>query len=173
MDAKTFGMFIAELRKGKGLTQAQLAGQLHVTDKAVSRWERGVGLPDLANLEALAQALDVTVSELIQCKRQPEPDVDPKIMVQILSATRDIVKYQKRLMTEKIIFGLICLVAGAALLFAAVHGLTDPGIIIGGADGPTSIFIAGKVPAKITMMGVVLGAMGILGGLWLIVRASK
>ena len=43
MDAKTFGAFLARMRKSQGLTQAELAQQLHVTDKAVSRWERGVG----------------------------------------------------------------------------------------------------------------------------------
>lgn len=52
MDAKTFGAFLARMRKSQGLTQAELAQQLHVTDKAVSRWERGVGLPDINTLEA-------------------------------------------------------------------------------------------------------------------------
>ncbi len=42
MDAKNVGKRIAELRKGKGWTQRQLADRLHVTDKAVSKWERGV-----------------------------------------------------------------------------------------------------------------------------------
>lgn len=45
MDAKMFGAFLAQVRRAQGLTQAELAEQLHVTDKAVSRWERGVGLP--------------------------------------------------------------------------------------------------------------------------------
>lgn len=42
MDAKAFGQFLAETRRSRGLTQSALAEQLHVTDKAVSRWERGV-----------------------------------------------------------------------------------------------------------------------------------
>lgn len=54
MDAKTLGDFIAGRRRELGLTQAQLAARMHLTDKAVSRWERGVGLPDLATLEPLA-----------------------------------------------------------------------------------------------------------------------
>ena len=57
MNAKDFGAFLARTRKACGLTQADLAAQLHVTDKAVSRWERGVGLPDINTLEPLADAL--------------------------------------------------------------------------------------------------------------------
>ena len=57
MDAKMFGAFLAQVRRAQGLTQAELAEQLHVTDKAVSRWERGVGLPDINTLEPLADAL--------------------------------------------------------------------------------------------------------------------
>lgn len=51
MDNQKLGIFITELRKEKGLTQAQLAQKLNVTDKAVSKWERGVGFPDIKLLE--------------------------------------------------------------------------------------------------------------------------
>ena len=61
MNAKDFGAFLARTRKACGLTQADLAAQLHVTDKAVSRWERGVGLPDINTLEPLADALGLTL----------------------------------------------------------------------------------------------------------------
>ena len=68
MDAKTFGAFLARMRKSQGLTQAELAQQLHVTDKAVSRWERGVGLPDINTLEPLADALGLTLADLMHCR---------------------------------------------------------------------------------------------------------
>ena len=67
MDAKTFGAFLAQVRRAQGLTQAELAEQLHVTDKAVSRWERGIGLPDINTLEPLADALGLSLADLMHC----------------------------------------------------------------------------------------------------------
>ena len=67
MDAKMFGAFLAQVRRVQGLTQAELAEQLHVTDKAVSRWERGVGLPDINTLEPLADALGLSLADLMHC----------------------------------------------------------------------------------------------------------
>ena len=67
MDAKMFGAFLARVRRAQGLTQAELAQQLHVTDKAVSRWERGVGLPDINTLEPLADALGLSLADLMHC----------------------------------------------------------------------------------------------------------
>lgn len=67
MDAKTFGVFLAQERRAQGLTQADLAEQLHVTDKAVSRWERGIGLPDINTLEPLADALGLSLADLMHC----------------------------------------------------------------------------------------------------------
>ena len=56
MDAKATGTLIAARRKEKGLSQAELAERLHVTDKAVSRWETGRGMPAIDSLEPLAEA---------------------------------------------------------------------------------------------------------------------
>ena len=70
MEAKKFGQFIAGIRKEKKMTQAELAGKIHVTDKAISRWERGLGFPDIQTLEPLAQALGISVLELMRSERQ-------------------------------------------------------------------------------------------------------
>lgn len=70
MEAKKFGQFIAGIRKEKKITQAELAGKIHVTDKAISRWERGLGFPDIQTLEPLAQALGISVLELMRSERQ-------------------------------------------------------------------------------------------------------
>lgn len=66
MDAKTFGAFLARMRKSQGLTQAELAQQLHVTDKAVSRWERGQSYPDFQRLVLLSDFFGLTLDELVK-----------------------------------------------------------------------------------------------------------
>ena len=69
MEPQKFGAFLQARRKELGMTQVQLSEKLQVTDKAVSRWERGVGLPDINLLEPLAQALDLSLTELIRSER--------------------------------------------------------------------------------------------------------
>ena len=62
LDRKRFGAFVSRMRKEKGMTQKQLADQLHISDKAVSKWETGVSIPDTALLIPLAELLGVTVT---------------------------------------------------------------------------------------------------------------
>lgn len=68
LDKEKFGAFVAALRKERGLTQKELAGRLYVSDKAVSKWERGLSLPDVTLLTPLAEALGVSVTELLECR---------------------------------------------------------------------------------------------------------
>ena len=84
MDKRAFGAFVAQLRKEKGWTQRELADQLHITDKAVSKWETGASIPDTALLIPLAELLGVTVTELLLCQRQEKP-MEPE-------AVEDVVK---------------------------------------------------------------------------------
>lgn len=65
MDKIQVGNRISSLRKAKGLTQKQLAEKLHVTDKAVSKWERGLNFPDLMLIENLAAILGICAAELL------------------------------------------------------------------------------------------------------------
>lgn len=78
---KTLGALIAENRKQKGLTQLELAAQLGVTDKAVSKWERDLACPDINTLPALADALGLTLDELIQGRSEKQPGKTPGALV--------------------------------------------------------------------------------------------
>jgi transcriptional regulator with XRE-family HTH domain len=72
MDAQKFGCFVAERRKELNMTQKDLAAKIQVTDKAVSKWERGLGFPDINTIEVLAEALDVSITELMKSERLNE-----------------------------------------------------------------------------------------------------
>lgn len=65
VDAKKIGLVIKTLRKRRGLTQAQLAGELGITDKAVSKWERGIGSPDISVINRLADILNIDSDNLL------------------------------------------------------------------------------------------------------------
>ena len=97
MDAKKLGLFIAEIRKEKEMTQAELAAKLHVTDKAVSKWERGLGLPDINNIEPLADALGISVAEVMQAKLIAQKHVTPENASEMLTNAFDMVKQQRKM----------------------------------------------------------------------------
>ena len=65
MDQVKIGKFIAECRKNKKLTQAQLAERLNITDRAISKWETGKGMPDSSIMLELCDELGITVNELL------------------------------------------------------------------------------------------------------------
>ena len=78
MKQQTFGATVAALRKERGMTQLELAERMGVTDKAVSKWERDLSLPDTASLPKLAETLGVTVDELMLGKPAgPAADASP------------------------------------------------------------------------------------------------
>ena len=81
MDKIQMGTFIREQRAALGLTQQQLSEQLHVTNKAVSRWETGNAYPDIALLDDLAAALSVSVEELCRGERMVLPSVDTNALL--------------------------------------------------------------------------------------------
>ena len=71
MEKKTIGGFIAALRRANGMTQRDLADRLNVSDKTISRWERGDGDPDLATIPVIAEIFGVSCDELLRGERRP------------------------------------------------------------------------------------------------------
>ena len=151
MDPIKFGDFVAQLRREKGLTQRELAELLHVTDKAVSKWETGKGFPDLKLLPELARELDISLVELLQGERSPSPTLTKeeagqaavRAMEQSQRTTaRRYLKLLRWLLTGIgagcLIFLIPCLVGVVAIwrLSSQSYG------IIGGADGPTAVLTA-------------------------------
>lgn len=83
MDHEKIGRFIAERRKMQHMTQKELAGMLNITDKAVSKWERGLSCPDIALLGPLAEALQVTTGELLKGERSGDDSAPEEVEVSI------------------------------------------------------------------------------------------
>ena len=70
MQKQTLGNMIASLRKERGMTQAELAAIMNITDKAVSKWESDLSCPDITSLPKLAETLQVSVDELMQVRER-------------------------------------------------------------------------------------------------------
>lgn len=68
MSNKSIGEMISSLRKEKGMTQNDLAKQMNVTDKAVSKWERNLSCPDINSISKLAEILGITVEDLLNAQ---------------------------------------------------------------------------------------------------------
>ena len=118
MNKERLGNFISGERRNLGLTQRDLAAALHVTDKAVSKWERGLSYPDVTLLEPLAQELDLTVEELMACRRQAvaEQKGAEETMRNLLDISRDSVRKERRRSWKRIAAVLVLLAVTAAVV---------------------------------------------------------
>lgn len=124
-DLHSIGPRIAALRKARDLTQKQLAQKLDVTDKAVSKWERGAGCPDIALLPPLAAALGVTVGELLT--GAPESPPAPPEAVETALHYADQASRLRRVSVSRVflvLFTVLCALAVGicAICDLALHG---------------------------------------------------
>ena len=94
MDNEKFGKFIQKLRKEKNMTQKQLGEKLNITDKAISKWERGLSFPDISMLNSIAETFDITVTELLNCEIGVKNEIDVEKAIQ--EAVEKITKSQEK-----------------------------------------------------------------------------
>ena len=86
MAKQNMGDLIAGLRKARGMTQKDLAEQMNVTDKAVSKWERNLSCPDVNSIPRLAEVLGISVEELMTAAPKQEEKQEPDLVKLILTA---------------------------------------------------------------------------------------
>ena len=120
MKAEEVGYRIAQARKKQGMTQRELSERLHVSDKAVSKWERGVNYPDISLFDEIAKTLDLSLVELL--------GIEDRSKEEIVQNISEISKYEKEKIGKEIyqrgfvtiICGMIVLAGqlSAALIFA-------------------------------------------------------
>ena len=141
MDANKFGAFLAQLRKEQNMTQADLANKLQVTDKAVSRWERGIGLPDVSTLEPLADALNITVLELLRSERLADKNIPPSDASEVVVDTIEIAVNQQKSFLRRVF--TICICAACILVIPVVA------LFVGITDFPFEAFFVFVIPLLI------------------------
>jgi transcriptional regulator with XRE-family HTH domain len=90
MDQIKIGKFISEKRRDQNLTQMQLAEKLGVTDRAVSKWERGLSMPDTAIMLDLCGALKITVNDLLRGEVTDMDNIDEKNEATLLDLAKEI-----------------------------------------------------------------------------------
>ena len=100
MDVAKIGKFIAERRKSKNITQEQLAEKLYITDRAVSKWERGLSLPDADKMLELCNILEISVNELLIGEVIDMKDYEKKTEELLLELARQEEYKNKRMMTD-------------------------------------------------------------------------
>jgi len=117
MDQKKIGAFISELRKEKRMTQKDLAEKLGVTDRAISKWENGRGLPEVSLMKPLCEILEITVNELLNGERIAQRDYQEKSEFRFL----DTIEYtDKKIKQKNILLRMIAVITALLLITAIV-----------------------------------------------------
>ncbi len=144
---------IKNLRKAKGMSQEELAIKLHVVRQSVSKWERGLSVPDSEMLLQIAEKLDTTVAALLGETMLPEGDTELSSLAAKLESINEQLAKRKegRRKIWRTFFVLACILAIMALGKEAIdffyHSyvmaeMTANHSVIGGNEGSTGIFVA-------------------------------
>ena len=116
MDLIKIGKFIAESRKKKNLTQMQLAEELHITDRAISKWECGRAMPDSSIMLQLCELLEISVNELLTGEKLEMENYNKQVELNLIEMVKQKEASDKRLLHMEILLG----VTGTILFLAAI-----------------------------------------------------
>ncbi len=119
MNQIKIGKFISEKRKEKNITQNELSEMLGVSDRAISKWENGVCLPDASNMPQLCKILDITINDLFSGKIVDMKDNEKKLEENLLEITRIKEQRDKELLAMEIFISVIVSIIMLACIFIA------------------------------------------------------
>ena len=119
MDQIQIGKFIAECRKRNNLTQMQLAEKLNITDRAISKWENGKGMPDSSIMLDLCKELRISVNELLSGEVIKMDAYNEKLEQNLIDMVKQKEESDKRLLTMEIVIGALTSVVFFTLIFIA------------------------------------------------------
>ncbi len=119
MDQIKIGKFIASCRKEQGMTQANLAEKLGISDRAVSKWETGKSMPDSGIMLELCEFLKINVNELLSGERIMTASYDKRAEENLLAMKREIEEKNRQMLKTEFLIGFPATIAGLALAFVA------------------------------------------------------
>lgn len=126
MDLIKIGKYIAGKRKGLGMTQKQVAEKLGMSDKSVSKWERGICLPDVSVYMELCDILGITINEFLAGEDISEDNIIKKSEDNLIQVTKDSKHRQKNLKSIIVVLIIVTLVAVASLGIIVFRNLSQP-----------------------------------------------
>lgn len=123
MDVQKIGALIAQLRKEKGITQKNLAAKLQVSDRAVSKWERGLNLPNAELFEPLCEQLGISIMELLKGERNHAEQIAVSEAEKAVSAIAELAKIKERKTRwlRVCVALLVCALLACGILFVWEH----------------------------------------------------
>ena len=142
MDQVKVGGFIAELRKEKGLTQKQLAEQIGVSDKTISKWECGNGLPEMSSIPVLCEALGINMNELLSGERLAEEVYSKKAEENMMTLMKE-TEEQKKKSKHSLLTLVLCLIGLILVLLLSVSFgmISEAEVLLVILDMPSFVFI--------------------------------
>lgn len=125
MDQIKIGRFIADERKRKGYTQKQLSEKLEISDKTISKWERGNGFPEVSLLLPLCNELEITVNELLSGERVSEEDYLKKAEENMVNLVREAQESKKKIILSAMAAGLTIIAAVPLFLLSGMLAMEN------------------------------------------------
>lgn len=121
MDLRKIGKFITEKRQEKGFTQESLAEELDISNRSISKWERGVCLPDAENMTKLCKMLDINYNELLSGEKLRQGDYERKAEENLAEFAKIETAQNKKLFLYENVIGYMSTVAFLILVFVASY----------------------------------------------------
>lgn len=128
MNQEKIGKFIAELRKDNNMTQVELANKLGITDRAISKWENGRGMPDLSLLKPLCEILGISINELLSGEKLNQDEYQEKFEENIINTidyTNKKLQKSKRIIKIVLVAFLSLLIILTTLFFIDVNRMRN------------------------------------------------
>ena len=125
MDQIKIGKFIKERRNLKNITQSNLASILGITDRAISKWENGICMPDVGTIPEICKILDITVNDLFSGEIVKMKDYDKKLEENLLNLAKKEEAQNKKMMIYEYVIGFISSITFLVLMFTLSYAVEN------------------------------------------------